>query len=86
MFGCFFAFSYHFIDPMRWRLFIGVNHVCSPLYMGDFCDTLILQPQPQGVHIVPEVDDFLIKLIALNEFTWRGTDKETFAEAVSVVV
>ena len=26
------------------------------------------------------------KLIALNEFTWRGPDKETFAEAVSVVV
>ncbi len=26
------------------------------------------------------------KLIALNEFTRRGTDKETFAEAVSVVV
>ena len=26
------------------------------------------------------------KLIALNEFTWRGPDKETFVEAVSVVV
>ena len=26
------------------------------------------------------------KLIALNKFTWRGPDKETFAEAVSVVV
>ena len=26
------------------------------------------------------------KLIALNEFTWRGLDKETFAEAVSEVV
>ena len=26
------------------------------------------------------------KLIALNVFTWRGPDKETFAEAVSVVV
>ena len=66
MFGCFFAFSYHFIDPMRWRLFIGVNHVCSPLYMGDFCDTLILQPQPQVVHIVPEVDDFLLQVRQLH--------------------
>ena len=26
------------------------------------------------------------KLIALKEFTWRGPGKETFAEAVSVVV
>ena len=26
------------------------------------------------------------KFIALNEFTWRGPDKETFAKAVSVVV
>ena len=25
-------------------------------------------------------------LIALNKFIWRGPDKETFAEAVSVVV
>jgi len=79
MFGCFFAFSYHFIDPMRWRLFIGVYHVCSHLYMGDFCDTLILQPQPQGVHIVPEVDDFLFQVFKahLLELVRRRTPSTT---------
>ena len=35
---------------------------------------------------MPEVDDLLIELIALNEFSGRGPDKETFAEAVSQVV
>ena len=35
---------------------------------------------------MPEADDFLITVIALNEFAGRGPDKETFAEAVSVVV